>query len=187
MAESNQPSGAAGADAADAADAVPPGFKAMRPSGGFLAHLGQLYVDSGQRAVGVRIGKHHLNPLGIPHGGMLATLADTAIGMMMLMEGERMPPAVTAQSQPGLFRCRPPGRVDRGACRVRQNGFAAALRPLPRDGRRALPAARHGHFLGAGAPHLKGGNLRSRDRRHRAIVASDDAGRPAAAPESATG
>ncbi len=95
MAESNQSSGAAGADAADAADAVPPGFKAMRPSGGFLAHLGQLYVDSGQRAVGVRIGKHHLNPLGIPHGGMLATLADTAIGMMMLMEGERMPPAVT--------------------------------------------------------------------------------------------
>jgi uncharacterized protein (TIGR00369 family) len=92
MAESNQLPGAGGADATDA---VPPGFKPTRATSGFLAHLGQLYVDSERRAVGLRIGKHHLNPLGIPHGGMLATLADTAIGMMMLMEGERKPPAVT--------------------------------------------------------------------------------------------
>ncbi|MDF3838265.1 PaaI family thioesterase [Cupriavidus basilensis] len=91
MAEANQPAGARAGDAGT----VPPGFEAMRTVSGFLAHLGQLYVDSERRAVGIRIGPHHLNPLGIPHGGMLATLADTAIGMMMLMEGERMPPAVT--------------------------------------------------------------------------------------------
>jgi len=79
------------------ADDPPEGFIALRGTSGFLAHLGQLYVNPPRRAVGIRIGPQHLNPLGIPHGGMLATLADTAIGMMMSLEaGSKRPTAVTA-------------------------------------------------------------------------------------------
>ncbi|MGO4332966.1 PaaI family thioesterase [Cupriavidus sp. 2TAF22] len=93
MAEANEPgAGSAGADAA----AVPPGFVALRGASGFLEHFGQLYVDRARRVVAIRIGPQHLNPLGIPHGGMLATLADTAIGMMMALEAGRQHPAVTA-------------------------------------------------------------------------------------------
>ncbi len=62
---------------------------------GYMGHFGQLYVDVPRRTLAVRVGEHHLNNLGIPHGGMLATLADTAIGMMMQIETERKHNAVT--------------------------------------------------------------------------------------------
>lgn len=58
-----------------------------------MANFGELYVHEERRTLGVRIDESHLNPLGMPHGGMLATLADTAIGAMMLLE---MGPSATA-------------------------------------------------------------------------------------------
>lgn len=83
------------AAAGAAAEAVPEGFVALRELDGYMGHFGQLYVDLPRRTLAVRVGKHHLNNLGIPHGGMLATLADTAIGMMMQIETERKNAAVT--------------------------------------------------------------------------------------------
>ncbi|AOY95697.1 esterase [Cupriavidus sp. USMAA2-4] len=86
------------------ADDPPEGFVALRGTSGFLANFGQLYVHPARRAVGIRIGPQHLNPLGIPHGGMLATLADTAIGMMMSLEtGSKRPTAVTANLSLDFF------------------------------------------------------------------------------------
>lgn len=43
-----------------------------------------------------RIEPLHLNPLGIAHGGFLATLADTAFGFVLRAESEREYPPVTA-------------------------------------------------------------------------------------------
>jgi len=83
------------AAAGAAAETVPEGFVALRELDGYMGHFGQLYADLPRRTLAVRVGKHHLNNLGIPHGGMLATLADTAIGMMMQIETERKNAAVT--------------------------------------------------------------------------------------------
>ncbi|WP_427306005.1 PaaI family thioesterase [Cupriavidus sp. H39] len=74
---------------------VPEGFVALEKLGGYMADFGQLYIDAERRILALRIGENHLNNLGIPHGGMLATLADMAIGMMMSLETGRTKSAVT--------------------------------------------------------------------------------------------
>ncbi|TCW84081.1 PaaI family thioesterase [Burkholderia sp. SRS-46] len=71
------------APCAPAGDAPPDGFEALAAHGGFIARVGTLYWHPQRRIVGIRIGEHHLNHLGMPHGGMLATLADTAIGLVI--------------------------------------------------------------------------------------------------------
>ncbi len=92
-----------------AQDTVPEGFVAMRPSTGFLESFGQLYVDRERRVVAIRVTERHVNPLGIAHGGMLATLADTAIGMMMLLEAGKNHPAVTVNLSLDYFDAARPG------------------------------------------------------------------------------
>ncbi|MEM5431410.1 PaaI family thioesterase [Cupriavidus oxalaticus] len=89
--ETAMPQAADGTDGA----AVPEGFVPLRQLGGYMANFGQLYLDRARRTLAVRIDESHLNNLGIPHGGMLATLADTAIGMMMSLETGREKSAVT--------------------------------------------------------------------------------------------
>lgn len=80
---------------AEAGADVPEGFVPLRGMSGYMAGFGQLYLHAGRRTLAVRIDESHLNNLGIPHGGMLATLADTAIGMMMSLETGRAKSAVT--------------------------------------------------------------------------------------------
>jgi uncharacterized protein (TIGR00369 family) len=65
------------------ADDPPDGFERLPAHSGFIAHFGTLYWHPQRRIVGIRIGERHLNHLGVPHGGMLATLADTAIGLVI--------------------------------------------------------------------------------------------------------
>ncbi len=45
--------------------------------------LGDLYLktEGSTRVLGLRIGEHHLNMGGVAHGGMLTTLADSAMGI----------------------------------------------------------------------------------------------------------
>lgn len=83
-----EPGEAAGGD-------VPEGFVPLRRMSGYMAGFGQLYLHAERRTLAVRIDESHLNNLGIPHGGMLATLADVAIGMMMSLETGRSKSAVT--------------------------------------------------------------------------------------------
>lgn len=83
------------ADTPETHAGVPEGFLAFRKRGGYMANFGELYVHEERRTLAVRIDESHLNPLGMPHGGMLATLADTAIGAMMLLELGRSATAVT--------------------------------------------------------------------------------------------
>ncbi|WP_432262151.1 PaaI family thioesterase [Cupriavidus sp. TMH.W2] len=83
-----EPGAAGGAD-------VPQGFVPLRRMSGYMAGFGQLYLHAERRTLAVRIDENHLNNLGIPHGGMLATLADTAVGMMMSLETGRSGGGVT--------------------------------------------------------------------------------------------
>jgi acyl-coenzyme A thioesterase 13 len=81
---------------ADAHDAPPAGFKALPVRSGYMGHFGALYFDEARGVIGTRVSARHLNNLDIAHGGMLATLADTAIGAAMIRAAGRERPAVTA-------------------------------------------------------------------------------------------
>lgn len=58
----------------------PEGFQAIGYSGPFTSLFGPLYVKEIDEAlvIGMFVVKKHLNPGGVAHGGMLATLADYA-------------------------------------------------------------------------------------------------------------
>lgn len=66
----------------DADLTVPAGFdKLVKPSP-FLTLLGPVYARGigPSRVMGFHVGHHHLNRRGILHGGMVASLADAALG-----------------------------------------------------------------------------------------------------------
>lgn len=58
--------------------AIPPGFKPRKFGDGFVSANGPLYsrLHEGRVQVGFLVEERHCNPMGICHGGMLATLAD---------------------------------------------------------------------------------------------------------------
>ena len=65
---------------------APRGFRAIERASPFNALVGPLYEreESGSLSIGLRIGDKHTNSRGICHGGVLATLADLAMGYAML-------------------------------------------------------------------------------------------------------
>ena len=64
-----------------AAENLPPGFSALPTLGGFIAANGPLYLrHEGDRVqLGFRVEARHVNPLGVCHGGMLATFCDMLV------------------------------------------------------------------------------------------------------------
>ena len=81
----------------EAAD-IPEGFKALRRgSSRFLSSLGTLYAqgEGGSIVLGLRIDERHLNTRGVAHGGMLVTLADSALGIVIAMSRKPPYPMVT--------------------------------------------------------------------------------------------
>jgi uncharacterized protein (TIGR00369 family) len=66
-----------GAGAPPAA-AVPPGFAPVGTGGAFGRAIGPLYVkqDPGRAWLGFRVEPRHTNPMGICHGGMMASFCD---------------------------------------------------------------------------------------------------------------
>ena len=77
---------------------VPDGFKALqRGKSPFLSALGTLYArgEGSSMVIGLRIDERHLNTRGVAHGGMLVTLADTALGIVIAMSRTPPNPMVT--------------------------------------------------------------------------------------------
>ena len=67
---------------------TPEGFKALqRGSSRFLSSIGPLYAKGEGKGtiIGLRIEERHLNTRGVAHGGMLVTLADCALGIVIAM------------------------------------------------------------------------------------------------------
>lgn len=60
---------------------IPDGFRPVSVGGHFVAHNGPLYarLEGGRVQLGFRVEERHTNPLGICHGGMLATFADMLV------------------------------------------------------------------------------------------------------------
>lgn len=67
--------------------AVPEGFLFhVRNGASYVQTLGDLYggeLSNGLWVIGLRVSPHHCDRLNIPHGGKLATLADTALGVTL--------------------------------------------------------------------------------------------------------
>jgi uncharacterized protein (TIGR00369 family) len=78
-------------------NAVPEGWTPLGGSSAFVRHLGPLYVKeaSEHRVIGMRVEDKHLNTRGIAHGGMLVTLADTALGVALSLSERPPRPMVT--------------------------------------------------------------------------------------------
>ena len=71
---------------------IPAGFMAIEHTGHYLTQLGPFHWKKadGKLIVGLRIEERHTNSRGIAHGGMLATLADSALGIVLY--NSRTPP-----------------------------------------------------------------------------------------------
>jgi len=69
---------------------VPPGFERLKRGGPFMAGLGDLYCrrDGDKIVIAMRIVASHTNMRGIAHGGMLASLADSSLGLGLTMACE---------------------------------------------------------------------------------------------------
>ena len=73
----------------DAGD-VPAGFERLKRGGPYMAGLGFLYCrrDADRIVIAMRIDARHTNMRGIAHGGMLASLADSALGLGLTLSCE---------------------------------------------------------------------------------------------------
>ena len=77
---------------------IPQGFEELqRANSRFLSSLGPLYAKSEVSAlvIGLRVEERHLNTRGVAHGGMLVTLADSALGIVIAMSRTPPHPMVT--------------------------------------------------------------------------------------------
>ena len=77
----------------------PPGFAPLELSGPFLDGIGPVLAREDGDAVilGLRLEERHLNAAGTVHGGLLATLADSALGRAIVAadEDDRRPATVS--------------------------------------------------------------------------------------------
>jgi uncharacterized protein (TIGR00369 family) len=77
---------------------VPDGFELLqRGSSQFLTSLGPLYAkkEGSGVVIALRIDDKHLNTRGVAHGGMLVTLADSALGIAIASSRSPPHPMVT--------------------------------------------------------------------------------------------
>ena len=76
---------------------IPEGFKAIEHTGPFLSQNGPLSYKKvdGKPVLGLRIDERHTNMRGIVHGGMLVTLADSALGTVLYSSRKPPQPMVT--------------------------------------------------------------------------------------------
>jgi len=78
--------------------AVPTGFKPLKRQSPFNQLIGPLYTkgEGVERVIGLLAESKHCNSRGTVHGGLLATLADLALGYTMAFLSDPPKAAVTA-------------------------------------------------------------------------------------------
>jgi uncharacterized protein (TIGR00369 family) len=70
---------------------VPAGYTSFPPTSPFMSVIGPLYQRTSEDntvVIGLRLNDIHTNVHGIAHGGMLATLADNALGYNVSLGGK---------------------------------------------------------------------------------------------------
>ncbi|MGH8177780.1 MAG: PaaI family thioesterase [Steroidobacter sp.] len=83
---------------ATTSDGVPPDFEPVFRTSPFLETVGPLYSKGrgAQLVLGLRVGEKHTNARGLLHGGVLATIADVALGYSLSTSTEPPTSMVTA-------------------------------------------------------------------------------------------
>ncbi|HSQ73017.1 MAG TPA: PaaI family thioesterase [Rubrivivax sp.] len=82
---------------------VPPGYRPVDAGGGFMAANGPLFLLHEGKAVkvGFRVEPRHCNPMGVCHGGMLASFCDMLLPLSVHRKstevGQRFLPTVSLQ------------------------------------------------------------------------------------------
>lgn len=78
--------------------AIPAGFEHLDRGSPFVGLLGPIFhkMSDGRHVIGIRLEHKHTNIKGIAHGGMLVTVADTALGIALSLATEGKRPMVTA-------------------------------------------------------------------------------------------
>ena len=73
----------------DGEDAPPPGFRPLPIADGFVARNGPIYArrEGAGALFGFRVRRDHCNPMGICHGGWLATVADMCLPLTARLGG----------------------------------------------------------------------------------------------------
>ena len=79
---------------------VPSGFHALASHGGFIAVNGPLYLyhQGDDVRLGFRVEPRHCNPMGICHGGMMASFCD----MLLPLTAHRKAPAIGQRFLPTI-------------------------------------------------------------------------------------
>ncbi|OGB21962.1 MAG: hypothetical protein A3I66_12165 [Burkholderiales bacterium RIFCSPLOWO2_02_FULL_57_36] len=77
---------------------IPAGFEALDRGSPFVGLIGPIFhkVSDGRHVIGIRLEHKHMNIKGIAHGGMLVTIADTALGVALSLATDGKRPMVTA-------------------------------------------------------------------------------------------
>lgn len=90
---------------------IPEGFKAIEHTGPYLSQNGPLYYKKvdGKLMLGLRIEERHTNMRGIVHGGMLVTLADSALGSVLYNARKPPQPMVTVSLTTDFIESAHPG------------------------------------------------------------------------------
>lgn len=133
---------------------VPARFERLQRGGPYMAGLGELYLrqEDGAIVIAMRVAERHTNMRGIVHGGMLASLADTALGIGLTLSCEARHSFVTVSLTTDFLEAARPGdwleahvQVDRiggrvafAGCRLqvgdkvvlRASGVFAVMSPL---------------------------------------------------------
>ena len=90
---------------------IPAGFEHLDRGSPFVGLLGPIYhkMSDGHHVIGIRLEHKHTNIKGIAHGGMLVTLADTALGIALSLATEGKRPMVTANLSTDFLDAAHPG------------------------------------------------------------------------------
>jgi uncharacterized protein (TIGR00369 family) len=125
--------------------AAPPGFERLQRGGPYVAALGPLYCrrEDGAITIGMRIEQRHTNMRGIAHGGMLASLADSALGIGLTLYCDGRHSFVTASLSTDFIDAARPGDWVEAHVDVQRigNRMAFANCYLEVEGRRILRAS----------------------------------------------
>ena len=95
----------------DDKDAAPAGFERLKRGGPYMASLGSLYCkrEDCQITIAMRVGEQHTNMRGIVHGGALASLADSSLGLGLALSCDNRHSFVTVNLSTDFLDAARPG------------------------------------------------------------------------------
>ncbi|HJV85199.1 MAG TPA: PaaI family thioesterase [Noviherbaspirillum sp.] len=124
---------------------VPEGFERLNRGSPFVELVGPLYgkrIDGRNIVIGMRAGPQHANVKGLVHGGLMLTLADTALGIAITIANDEVP-MVTVNLSTDFVESAHPGDWIEAHVDIQRIGARLAFANcyLMVDGRRILRAS----------------------------------------------